>query len=347
MGNKKLIHAVAGSGKTRLIVDNVDPSKRNLIITYTETNQKILEQRLIRKFSRIPEDTHIFGVFEFLYSFCLVPYFNGRPKGINFNYKKENRFDNNSIDKDGRIIHNQLSHALLESKLRYNKKQIKLEHLYLDRIDQFFDFIFVDECQDFESYDFDWMLSLSKLNASVYLLGDFYQKTYSTSLSGNKGKGIHSDINKWFEAFEKNDFDVDITSLSNSHRCPPEICEFIKEKLGIDIESSKPKCDLEKIKLLENRDEIDSVMRNDAIMKLFYQKSSQYDCNSLNWGESKGGEFNNVCVVLNNTTWNHYEKDTLLNLVPSTKAKFYVACTRTLGNLYFIAENEVANYKLQ
>lgn len=346
MGNKKLIHAVAGSGKTRFIIDNIDPSKRNLIITYTVNNQQILEQRLIKKFGRIPKDTHIFGVFEFLYTFCLVPYFYGRPKGINFNYIKKNRWDNNSVDKDGRIIHNQLSHALLEGKIIYNKIQRKLEHSYLDRIDQFFDFIFVDECQDFGAYDFEWMLSLSKLNATVYLLGDFYQKTYSTSLSGNKGKGIHSDINKWFEAFKKNDFDVDVTSLSNSHRCPPEICEFIKEKLGINIISSKPKCGLEKIKLLKKRDEIDCVMRNDDTMKLFYQKSSQYDCNSLNWGESKGAEFNNVCVVLNNETWNHYEKDTLSNLAPSTKAKFYVACTRALANLYLVAEKEVANYKL-
>lgn len=346
MGNKKLIHAVAGSGKTRFIVNNIDPSKRNLIITYTENNQKILEQRLIKKFGKTPEDTHVFGVFEFLYSFCLVPYLDGRPNGINFNYIKENKWDKKSVDKNGRIIHNQLSQALLDGYLRYNKKTKELKHSYLDRIDQFFDFIFVDECQDFESYDFDWMLSLSKLNAIVYLLGDFYQKTYSTSLSGNKGKGIHSDINKWLGEFRKNDFDVDVTSLSNSHRCPPEICEFIKEKLGIDIMSSKPKCGLEKIKLLENRDEIDCVMRNDATMKLFYQKSSQYDCNSLNWGESKGGEFNNVCVVLNNTTWNHYVKDTLSNLAPSTKAKFYVACTRTLGNLYVVAEKEVTNYKL-
>lgn len=104
MGNKKLIHAVAGSGKTRFIIDNIDPSKRNLIITYTENNQQILEQRLIKKFGRIPEDTHIFGVFEFLYSFCLVPYLDGRPNGINFNYIKENKWDNNSVDKDGRIM---------------------------------------------------------------------------------------------------------------------------------------------------------------------------------------------------------------------------------------------------
>ena len=45
MGNKKLIHAVAGSGKTRFIVENIEPSERNLIITYTENNQKVLKQR--------------------------------------------------------------------------------------------------------------------------------------------------------------------------------------------------------------------------------------------------------------------------------------------------------------
>ena len=39
------------------------------------------------------------------------------------------------------------------------------------------------------------------------------------------------------------------------------------------------------------------------------------------------------------------KKNTLSNLAPSTKAKFYVACTRTLGNLYFVVENEVACYK--
>lgn len=347
MGNKKLIHAVAGSGKTRFIIDNIDPSKRNLIITYTENNQQILEQRLIKKFGRIPEDTHIFGVFEFLYSFCLVPYLDGRPNGINFNYIKENKWDNNSVDKDGRIIHNQLSRALLEGKLIYNKKQRKLDHLYLDRIDHFFDFIFVDECQDFESYDFDWMLRLSKLNATVYLLGDFYQKTYSTSLSGNKGKGIHSDINKWLEKIVKSSFEVDKTTLSSSHRCPDAICKFINEKLEINITSSESTHSVGEIKLLENREDVDFVMRDETIMKLFYQKSSQYECMSMNWGESKGGEFNNVCVVLNKGTWDCYKANTLSNLAPSTKAKFYVACTRTLGNLYFVAENEVVDYKLE
>ena len=42
--------------------------------------------KLIDKLGYIPESTFVFGVFEFLYSFCLVPYLGKRPKGINFEY---------------------------------------------------------------------------------------------------------------------------------------------------------------------------------------------------------------------------------------------------------------------
>ncbi len=82
MDNKRLIHAVAGSGKTTKIIESIDPQKRNLILTYTETNQNTIRAKLIEKFGYIPESTFIFGVFEFLYSFCLVPYLGKRPKGI-------------------------------------------------------------------------------------------------------------------------------------------------------------------------------------------------------------------------------------------------------------------------
>ena len=113
MGEKRLIHAVAGSGKTRTIIEKVQPEKRNLIITYTENNQEVLKDRLCEKYGNIPENTHIFGVFEFLYNFCLVPYLGRRPKGIIFDYQKTDQYDNSSVSKDGRIIHNQLSNSLL------------------------------------------------------------------------------------------------------------------------------------------------------------------------------------------------------------------------------------------
>ena len=128
MDNKRLIHAVAGSGKTTKIIESIDPQKRNLILTYTETNQNTIRAKLIEKFGYIPESTFIFGVFEFLYSFCLVPYLGKRPKGINFDYKTQGKFDKNAIDNTGRIVQNQLSKSLLRGSLIYKRKEIRFDN---------------------------------------------------------------------------------------------------------------------------------------------------------------------------------------------------------------------------
>ncbi|HEL1633677.1 TPA: RNA helicase [Streptococcus suis] len=345
MYNKRLIHAVAGSGKTTKIIESIDPQKRNLILTYTETNQNTIRAKLIDKFGYIPESTFIFGVFEFLYSFCLVPYLGKRPKGINFDYETQGRFDNNSIDTTGRIIQNQLSKSLLRGFLIYKKNNIPFDNSYLERIDKFFDCIYVDECQDFASDDFDWLLSLSNLNAEVSLLGDFYQKTFSTSRRGNKGKGVHSNFDNWIKVISDSGFEIDLSSLSKSYRCPKIVCDFIVEKLSIEISSQLEEKYSAQITLIDSQDKIESIMTDDNVMKLFYQKSYDYDCKSQNWGDSKGSEYENVCVVLNPTTYKLFVANRLNELPSQTKSKFYVACTRTRRSLYFIKQSDIENYR--
>lgn len=345
MDNKRLIHAVAGSGKTTKIIESIDPQKRNLILTYTETNQNTIRAKLIDKFSYIPESTFIFGVFEFLYSFCLVPYLGKRPKGINFDYETQGKIDNNSIDTTGRIIQNQLSKSLMRGELIYKKNNIPFDNSYLERIDKFFDCIYVDECQDFASDDFDWLLSLSNLNAEVSLLGDFYQKTFSTSRRGNKGKGVHSNFDNWIKVISDSGFEIDLSSLSKSYRCPKIVCDFIIDNLAIEILSQREEKLSAQITLIDSQNKIDSIMTDDNIMKLFYQKSYDYDCKSQNWGDSKGSEYDNVCVVLNPTTYKLFAADRLNELSSQTKSKFYVACTRTRGNLYFVKQLDISKYK--
>ena len=336
MDNKRLIHAVAGSGKTTKIIESIDPQKRNLIITYTETNQNTIRAKLIDKLGYIPESTFIFGVFEFLYSFCLVPYLGKRPKGINFDYKTQGRFDKNSIDTTGRIIQNQLSKSLMRGSLIYKKKNIKFDNSYLERIDKFFDCIYVDECQDLESDDFDWLLSLSNLKAEVLLLGDFYQKTYSTSRRGNKGKGIHSSFDNWIKAISDSGFEIDLSNLSESYRCPKIVCDFIVDNLGIKISSQRDENVAAKITLIDSSDKLSSIMIDDNVMKLFYQKCYEYDCKNQNWGDSKGSEYKNVCVVLNPTTYKLFDSGRLSELSSQTKSKFYVV---TLSQVSTVENN--------
>ena len=344
MGNKRLIHAVAGSGKTTTLIGRIDPTKKNLIITYTSENQNNIKRRLIDKFGRIPEDTHVFGVFEFLYQFCLVPYLGRKLNGINFDYQEKNYGNNNTIDNYRRAIVNQLSKSLINEKVVYNGKTYNCKFNYLKRMDKFFDSVYIDECQDFASDDFDWMMSLSQLEAEVFLVGDFYQKTFQTSSRGNKGNGVHSTYEKWKTAIENAGFEIDEYSLITSYRCPENICEFIVENFNIQIKGNKENSVQGMIQELITQEEIDSVMNDDEIMKLFYQKSQKYQCNSRNWGESKGTEYEKICVVLNQSTYKHYKANTLNQLAGQTKTKLYVACTRTRKNLYFVEESKVKGY---
>ncbi|MBS5353040.1 MAG: hypothetical protein KHX90_06480 [Veillonella sp.] len=214
------------------------------------------------------------------------------------------------------------------------------EREYINRINRFFDVIYIDEFQDLTAYDFEFALSLIECSIKVVFLGDFFQKTYSSSQVGNKGSRIHSSFELWkkkLSAFEWED-----RILSNSVRCPIKVCDFIRNEMGINIKGTK---DLPiEIKELTEIDEIVTVLEDDAIKKLFYQKSYEYPCNAKNWGDSKGSEYESVCVVINNTTYKAYQKNNLSSLVPQTLSKFYVACTRTKGNLYFIEEKKVKNY---
>lgn len=335
--DKKLIHAVAGSGKTRTIIDSLNTNDRTAIITYTTANQEELKRRVIKRFGRIPDNIHIFGLFQFLYNFCI------RPTGLYSETKgfilstppKKTKYYSNPYTNGKYFLSNMLSKFLIDKKEETN---------YLDRIQTFFDCIYIDEVQDITSYDFDWILTLIEADVSLYYLGDFYQKTFFSSRNGKKGSAVHSDYYKWQSEFSKKGFVIDNKTLLNSHRCPASICDFIYSNMGIPIVSNKS--EYYEVREIIDSNEINSIMKNESIKKLFYQRHYSYDCNSQNWGDSKGLEFENVCVILNNTTYKNYKSNSLGMLASSTKSKFYVACTRTLGNLYFIEEKKVASYKI-
>mgnify|MGYP000845709704 FL=1 len=326
--DKRIIHAVAGSGKTRFIIESLDLNTRTAIITYTITNQMELKNRIIAKFGEIPNNIHVFGLFQFLYSFCLRPYYcEKKLKGINFKTDDiRNRFDN---FKGNYIYSNKISKVLLDNSTDY-----------IDRVSNFFDVVYIDEFQDLTAYDFEFALSLIECSTEIVYLGDFYQKTYSSSRVGNKGARIHRDFEEWKEKLSV--FEWDDSTLSKSVRCPTQVCDFIREKLGINISGTKsPQIEIKE--LIEHND-IATVLEDDDIKKLFYQKFYEYPCSSKNWGDSKGSEYESICVVLNPTTYDKFRKNKLDSLTPQTLSKFYVACTRTKGNLYFVEEKKVKKY---
>lgn len=339
--DKRVVLAVAGAGKTTYIIDQLKEDSRALLVTYTDNNTRGLKNKVIKKFGCIPEGIKILSYFKFLYSCCFKPLcgYELKAKGVNFEAPLLMRGSKNQnqyyFDTGKRIYSNRLALYLMH----HNKMQA-----VIGRLERYFEHIFIDEVQDFSSYDFDFLCQLINGAYSLKMVGDFYQKTFATSRDGNKGSSLFSDYNNYTEELIKNGFDLDVLTLLKSHRCPPEICDFIADNLDIHIESHKTISG--NIEFIDSDEDIDALFKNDSVVKLFYQSSNKYPGNTDNWGNVKGlDDFEDVCVVLNPTTLRAYKNNTLSNLALTTKNKFYVACTRTKRNLYFIDEANLKKYK--
>ncbi len=180
--DKRVVFAVAGAGKTSLIINTVTMDSRCLIITYTDNNTAQLQSRIIKKLGCIPSGVRVYSYFSFLYAFCYRPIlgYGLKTKGINFDYplpqyaqfsKMEKR--EHYIDKNGRVFSNRISKLLINSKVIPK---------VLERIVKFFDSVYIDEIQDLSGNDFNFVCELAKLNSTVNLVGDFYQHTFKTSI---------------------------------------------------------------------------------------------------------------------------------------------------------------------
>ena len=340
----RVILAVAGSGKTTHIIDSIDSSKSNLILTYTENNFRNLRNKVIREYDGVPEGTRVYTYFTFLYSFCLRPLCGNKfgLKGINFerptmfaNRKKKTDL-RRYIDSRGRIYSSRMASFIIEFDMTDEVRA---------RIKKYFDYIYIDEVQDFAGGDFNILLAISSGNTDSLLVGDFFQHTYGTSNDGNLNKGLYDDYDAYKKRLEDSGLLVDEKTLSHSYRCSPTTCEFVTNNLGIAIGSHHP--DASMLELVEDEGWAEAIFYQDHIVKLFYQSHNKYPCFSENWGASKGlDNFDSVCVVLNKKTEQLFRKEKLHELAPITRNKLYVACTRARSELYFIPELNFNKYKI-
>lgn len=339
--DKKVIFAVAGSGKTKCIVDSLSLDKRSLIITYTNNNLRTLRKRILGKFGYYPDNISIYSYFTFLYSFCYRPFLSRKFKTRGINYEANPIRGLRLIDQryffDGfrRLYGNRIAKFLEVQDVLGNVNS---------RLEKYFDSLFIDEVQDLAGHDFNLLKSISQADVNIVAVGDFFQHTFDTSRDGNVNSNLHNDYEAYKEKFQDVGFSVDTESLIMSHRCSPNICDFISNNMGVKISSARN--DNTNICIVESQEQADEIFHNKHIVKLFYREHYKYDCYSRNWGECKGeDDHSDVCVVLNKTTLGHYRKNKLSELAIQTKNKLYVACTRARGDLYFVPENFFEKYK--
>ena len=338
---KKVIFAVAGSGKTSNLIHRLNLTQRFLLITYTDNNAKNINSKIVERFGFVPDNIVVHTYFSFLFNFCI------RPFAINgCDHIERLNFDVNNIP----MYATGISRYVSRGNLLYHSRAFDFANKFIGlgkviaRIQKFFDFVFLDEVQDFAGYDFDFITLLGQANINAILVGDFFQHTFDTSRSGTKNSNLHNNYNDYKTHFQKF-FSVDESSLAVSYRCSNEICEFLRDNIKIQINSCRQGDTSQKPVLIQNKETIRCIMENSSIKKLFYNCSKKYSCNASNWGDCKGLTFGDVCVVLNENTYKLFYSGKLNSLSPISRNKFYVACTRASGKLCFIREKDVAEYK--
>lgn len=329
----KLILAVAGSGKTRHIIESIDLDKRSLIITYTIANYENIKERIIKKFGYLPPQVHIHKYTSFLYRFCYQPFLQDKLKSRGIIFEMGKRYSkglDRYLTKAGYLFHNRLFGLVIE--------EIGKE-LLLERFERFYDHIYIDEVQDFAGHDFDLLRILADFSGTTLCVGDYFQHTYDTSRDSNKNGNLHASIDNFIGKFKESGYLIDTDTLSHSWRCSPIICQEVS-KLGIKIQSHRE--DNTEIIRIEDLEDLKAILFDDTVIKLFYQMARNYPVFSMNWAVSKGMDsFNHVCVVLNNGTRDKWNKNELDELNPKTLSKLYVAMTRARGNLYIADESMV------
>lgn len=340
--DKRLILAVAGSGKTTLLINLLNLEKRFLIVTYTDNNVANIRRCIIKKFGYIPQNITLMSYFQFLIHVCYRPFLKDKigAKGIIWDMpnhktlmlKRDNlRF---YLTNARYLYHNRIAKLCIE----YCKNSIK------ERIEKFYDYFMIDEIQDLGGHDFNLIQAIVPTTTDCLFVGDFYQHTFDTSNDGNVNSALYKDYEKYKKKWSIVGITVDEITLSNSYRCSSTTCQFVQQKLHIQIASHRQ--DDTKITLIDNQADADILFYDNTKIKLFYQEAHKYPCYGQNWGKSKGlDRFDDVCIILNKTTLKGYKNNTLHQLNPSTLNKFYVACTRAKKDIYYIPYMFFDKYK--
>ena len=361
---KQVILAVAGSGKTYHICHSINLQEKNLILAYTHENLRNIRKELVdANGGHFPELTNVMTFDSFLYGYIVQPYeptilthfgYGGYcSNGITLKdpprqqikvkgryipnphyYKKETIW--HYVTSNGYYYCATLAELIMEVK----QKKDSLIKRVAKKMREFYDRILVDEFQDFREYDYDLICNLAQYADNVTLVGDFYQ--HSVSANNNTGrpfanKKIDVSYNDFVNNLIKNDFSVDEKTLEKSRRCSKEVCEFISQKLKINIVSAEIN---QGIVNWVKEAELEDVLNNSHITKLVFNNSLKYKFNAVNWSYSKGDTMGEVCVILTDGFEKLDQLDFDISKIgQSSINKLYVALSRTKGNLHLVKKS--------
>ena len=357
---KKVILAVAGAGKTYYICHKIDPAKRNLILAFTHENIHNIQKELCDAHGCVPELTMVTTFDSFVYHQLILPYepsiaeHFACPRFSSCGICMTDPPSKTKKNAEGKSVANphyrkkdSLTHyvtmnrqyycaTLSELVLQVKKNRESLIKRLAARLNLFFDCILIDEFQDFREDDYELIMALAKRLNDVILVGDYHQHSVSaTNNSGKPFKNKSKDVSyvDFVAELRNSGFEIDLTTLDKSRRCSAEICNYISEKLHINIASNGDHCG----SIVWIDDDPSVVLNQDQIIKLVFNEAANYTFRAMNWSYSKGDTVDSACVILtdglDNLDSDSFDPEKIKR---STLNKLYVAMTRSRGDLYLI-----------
>lgn len=347
-GSNNLTLAVAGSRKTQSIVEEcaaADKSARILVLTYTTVNQLELRSRLAQHAGDHP-GIEVQGWFSFLIAHFVrpfVPFFfpGARVRG----------FDNDSFYQQGVRTDQKRRYFTSEGHVR----KVHLAHLaYLvnekslgapiERLEQLFDRIYIDETQDLNGYDLEVLKLLFDSGVDIRLVGDVRQATLTTSPQERKNSSYaRMGVWKWFREQEQLGH-LEIQQRNETYRCTAQVAA-LADSLFDSTWGFQPTVSLnEKLTghdgvFLLHKADVESYLDSFQPLGLRVRKNVATDIplTFMNFGEAKGIGRPHVVIVPTGAIADFLTKGKKLE--DQQAASLYVAITRAEQSVAFILDN--------
>lgn len=362
----RLVIASAGSGKTTSIVkEAIQKSKIEnvLITTYTDANAEGIRQKLIKEIGCVPSNITVQTWFSFLLQHGVRPYQGSI--GINKNmwdcpivgclltdgdsaiiqrggktFRKNSKNYSYYLTQDNKIFTDKLSEFAI--KCNQNNQVI-------NRLSKIFQYIFIDEVQDFSGYDLDFLALLIESPITLIMVGDPRQSTYRTSnvryncqyAGGNMVQFISD---KCLDRYVS----VDTTSNITNYRCNKNICDF-SNMLFLNYPQARALYERyegyehQGIFLISSGDVARYISTYNPVQLRWNKgKDVYHNAPVYNLGESKGLEFDRVLIYPTRPFIN-WLRDHSSNLPDEARAKFYVGLTRAKYSVGIVCDKDIEN----
>lgn len=374
--NNQVIFAAAGNGKTYSLCSQaknaiLDKNKYVLMISYTNEGIRSLENEYRKQNEGVLDDR---VVIKSWYSFLLTEFI----KPYQCTLKLKRKYFKQEIPTT--IPENFVSSIAFydtEQQPRwYNKTHVQYflnqrgdvipdrssylaylcnEHsngMAIARMEQLYSHIFIDELQDYAGWDLELIALLFRSQIRVTCVGDFKQATYRTNNSSKNSQYRDENIRNYFVMLEKKGL-CTISYSNTTRRFNQEICNFINTIHGDKNSIVMPDPCVDQDGIVENIGvyQIDPKYLGEYCnfyhpVILRYDKNTfagfQHDCNTFNYGGSKGATYERVVVVPVSTTLPFIREGVKISS-NQTRSKFYVACTRAKHSVVFAVKSPIEN----